>query len=293
MPELAALAVEPAGTPARRGGIATRVRKRGRVGGVVLLGLHLLGTAACERITGPDYPAGAVPFDPPARYRLWWEMAQACSGVTGELGAVRWYHVPGASYLPLGNRLGVTGIWYRRTNAIVLAGSYEAQPPVVRHEMLHALIRADGHPRELFQSACGGIVSCGSECRSDGGAPVPAADAAAVAAGELQYEMELLPTAQSFAADSGVLAIVLSATNPLDRAVRVQTQANSFAVRIDELDGSTLFYGKARRVPDDTYFDAGQRRRYAFDVVLPVGTVVVRGFFAGAPFAPVDYRVTP
>lgn len=37
---------------------------------------------------------------------------------------------------------------------IVLAGAFQDHEMVVRHEMLHALIGAAGHPQGMFEGAC-------------------------------------------------------------------------------------------------------------------------------------------
>ena len=58
----------------------------------------------------------------------------------------------------------------------VLAGTDTIEGSVVRHEMLHALVRAKGHPRAQFLQRCGGIVACGPDCVHDAGpAAAPAA----------------------------------------------------------------------------------------------------------------------
>jgi len=53
----------------------------------------------------PPLPLGAVQFTPPAVYRVWWDLTQACSGLSGDFPRVTWYRVPDAETIPLG-RLG-------------------------------------------------------------------------------------------------------------------------------------------------------------------------------------------
>lgn len=51
----------------------------------------ILGLAACDKLVGlvdPMFPSDAQEFLPPAVYSTWWNMTQACSGLTGSLGAV-------------------------------------------------------------------------------------------------------------------------------------------------------------------------------------------------------------
>ena len=53
----------------------------------------VLGVAACgsDRVVGPPLPSDAQLFSPPGVYSTWWNMTQACSGLTGSLQAVTWY----------------------------------------------------------------------------------------------------------------------------------------------------------------------------------------------------------
>src|SRR5689334_7334027 len=64
----------------------------------------------------------------------------------------------------------VDGYWIQQGNPIVLAGSAQFNGPVVRHEMLHALVGA-GHSREQFLHRCGGVVACEDICLRDAGPP--------------------------------------------------------------------------------------------------------------------------
>lgn len=119
--------------------------------------LALAGLAACDYLTDP-VPPDADPFEPPAVYARWWAMTEACSGRRGDLAAVRWYRTPG-SLMHDGQSLA--GYWTSRGNTIVLRGDRVEDGQVVRHEMLHALLRGGGHPHAQFLGTCAGLVSCG------------------------------------------------------------------------------------------------------------------------------------
>ena len=124
------------------------------------------GLAACSLIARPR-PSGAERFTPPAVYARWWAMTEGCSKRTGDLGAIEWYSVPGSQFTHDGQL--VSGYANRYTNRIVLAGASTEQGPAVRHEMLHILLRADGHARAQFLGACASVVRCQGICVTDAG----------------------------------------------------------------------------------------------------------------------------
>lgn len=121
----------------------------------------------------PALPDDAVRFTPPAEYVAWWQATARCADVATPVPAVRWYvvpnvrrfHVPGAGWV---------GAYYQGApQRIVLAGEEAMDGPVVRHEMLHALLDdAVGHPPALFQGRCAEVVSCRQECRAGTSEPV-------------------------------------------------------------------------------------------------------------------------
>ena len=91
-------------------------------------------------------PEGTYRYDPPANYAAAWRSVEACSGLRGDLGRVRWHAVPEAFPCPPGR---CAGAWEPPHNA------YIAEPWVydsvggyftVRHEMLHDLVGTLSHP---------------------------------------------------------------------------------------------------------------------------------------------------
>lgn len=116
--------------------------------------------AACR---GNDLPPHATRFSPPDVYRTWWEMVEACSGHRGVFDDVQWYR---ASIVELQEREGngTLAYWEERGNRIVLSDNIVDFGRGVRHEMLHALVRQHGHPRELFAGRCAGVVQCEEQC---------------------------------------------------------------------------------------------------------------------------------
>jgi hypothetical protein len=117
-------------------------------------------TLSCQMLTDPPLPTDAIRFTPPASYAKWWESTEACSGITRSFEAVQFYVVPNASTIHDAKYGEVAAYWSAASNRIVIADFYESQGQVVRHEMLHALLRTGGHPPAYFQGKCAGVVDC-------------------------------------------------------------------------------------------------------------------------------------
>jgi hypothetical protein len=122
------------------------------------------GLTACSLITSP-LPPGAEQFVPPAVYARWWAMTEACSGHSGDLGAIHWFRVPGVEFMHNGQSVG--GYYNQRTNRIVLVEEGIEAGRLVRHEMLHALLQQGGHPRSQFLGSCASLVDCPRICSQD------------------------------------------------------------------------------------------------------------------------------
>jgi len=119
--------------------------------------LALLATlAACEALGPADpLPPSAQLIAAPEQYREWWSKTEACSGMSGDFTRVEWYVVPNAQTFQTSAGTKV-GLWSHSSAGvrIILAGSYAENELVVRHEMLHALLDREGHPKEYFQDRC-------------------------------------------------------------------------------------------------------------------------------------------
>ena len=110
----------------------------------------------CTPTSAPEsLPAGAIPLAAPQIYREWFVRTEACSGLSGAFDRVQWLVVPGVETFETDAGPKV-GLWVRRGDRhyIVLAGNYQQHEMVVRHEMLHSLIAASGHPGDLFSNRC-------------------------------------------------------------------------------------------------------------------------------------------
>ena len=96
-------------------------------------------------------PAGSQPWEPPAVYREWWAATESCSGLSGEFERVEWMIVPGESFECASGRC--VGHWEPR-HRIWLAAEWTGHEMVVRHEILHELMRRSGHPDPPFGNGC-------------------------------------------------------------------------------------------------------------------------------------------
>ena len=149
---------------------ASRVPKR--FVAAILLTLSV-ATSACTDLLAPLLANGRR-MAPSAIYARWWAMTEACSGRTGDFASIKWYRAPGAFVSDGGS--AVSGYYSSFGNFIVVTDSLADVGSGVRHEMLHALLGVDGHPRDQFLGACRGLVECVDRCARDGGpwsAPAP------------------------------------------------------------------------------------------------------------------------
>jgi len=262
--------------------------------------------ATCRFPTGVDLPASAVAFGAPAVYARWWAMAESCSGVTGSLRDVSFLQVPGVAQFDH-NGTSVIGFWTNDGNRIVLAGDAMLDGGNVRHEMLHALIRVGGHPRDQFLSKCAGTVDCGQQCIADAG-PAPAADPAAlsISPATLEVTAEITPKAPTSNLDGGFFTVTVSVRNPTTTPTIARlgaTNQRALAFRYD-VSGTMGGVAGGEIVLDasSVTFDAGETKRHVFDFAignnipgnrLPPGLYTMRGGYGSHLTTPVSVPVGP
>lgn len=168
--------------------------------------LACVATIACTTTSEPRYSREIVAIQPPAVYAYWWQLTETCAGLTGSMSRVNWYELPDADSVEVEGSYA-SGFWLPWSNTIVLAGNHDMEGPLVRHEMLHALIHG-GHERDYFIDRCAGVVSCSEFCAEDaGGPPYPEKPAST---GARRIAVPRVAAARSpLRADSGWLAIGL------------------------------------------------------------------------------------
>jgi hypothetical protein len=244
--------------------------------------LLLLATLSCGLEINDDFPHTAIPFAPNLNFRAWWQIVEECSGQKRSFDGVSWYRVaPGQLSIRGGS---AAGAWFARGNRVVFTESYLDQAPLVRHEMLHAVLQTGSHPPQYFQGKCGAEVACGQEC----GAEETLARAHPLALDLLQTSVSLHPTVPSDAALDGRVTVALTLRNPFAENVFVTVengywQPCTFGMMIEsvekpgwtELACEYLGYANDGRI----YFRPKETRRVVFDVDL-------RRPSYGAPFRP-------
>jgi hypothetical protein len=266
--------------------------------------ISIAGTACTELLS---LPAGSERFEPPPEYQLWWSMTESCSGLRGSFADIAWSSVPGVNALP-GNDEH-QGEWIEQGNRIVLAGAHKLDGGLVRHEMLHALARVNGHPRLEFLERCAGIVVCAAECISDAGpAPIPSAGTPMVEATALDIGVEIEPIPTRLSRFNGAFALVVTAHNPANHAVIVQLPpegGDNLGVSFQYLIGSDSTgevggYDVAHE-SGATFFRAGETKQEAFDLRIgnsyegnyPPGKYTARGVFGTNDTPAVPFTLAP
>ena len=98
--------------------------------------------AACSDLFGPSIPDGTYQLLPlPKEYQWWWEVAETCSGLSGDLSGVEFRVLPDRETFPDGDTVGA---YYRSSHQVVLVERMARDGYLVRHEMLHALLAENG-----------------------------------------------------------------------------------------------------------------------------------------------------
>ncbi len=253
--------------------------------------------SACTTLTDQPLPDGAEPFVPPAIYLRWWDLTQACSGLSGNWSALTWYRVPDVGSIVMSDGTSAQGRWDAVRNRIILAGDVVLAGDLVRHEMLHALLRSPGHPRPEFVTRCRGVVVCTKTCITDA-APSPQPDPLAlpVRPTALQIAVEITPAAPGAAVNGGNFMMIVTARNAAATPVIVQLPSSgdsgpsaSFSSRIVGNSRDT-FHDIRAEVPEDAAFAPGEVKRFIFDFhvgagptryELPPGTYRFDGAYGG------------
>lgn len=111
----------------------------------------LLVLVACSSPTTPEIPPGAVEVSPRAAYTNWWAEVMEESGIVRDISRVRWFSVPGDSWYSPRFDADIEGLWVR-DGRIYIAETRRGNKNLVKHEMLHELLRGDfAHAHPLFE----------------------------------------------------------------------------------------------------------------------------------------------
>jgi hypothetical protein len=261
----------------------------------------LVAGISCGRLVDPPLPPDAELFVPPPVYARWWAMVEECSGIRGSLDKIQWYSAPEELSNPDNSGDRVEGYWSRASNRIVLSRNRTIDGAVVRHEMLHALVRSEGHPRRKFLQDCGGVVSCPQSCIRDAGAPLPwGPGTPTVTPSQLVVTSAVSPASPSSVIDGGLATFTISVRNPFAYPVVVQLPNSSgggvptsYRYAIRQIPGGGLSSGNLAFDIGVTHFAPGETKRDVFDfVVVPIPAPsygAISGIGSGITLPPGSY----
>jgi hypothetical protein len=277
---------------------------------IIRLTAALLGIAtACTEVTYRPLPIVGDRFDPPPIFSAWWKKVEACSGRTGSFEAVEWYVVPNVGTIPDGSFGDVAAYSDFHDHRIVFAGEAQMVGSIVRHEMLHELRQADGHPRRDFLERCAGVVECSGTCVGDAGPPpTPAASVPRVPGDSFEVSIRIDPKLPSTDTLGGYFMVIVTARNPANHAVVVR-----FPPAPNPLPPYTFGYIFGASGPgigfldnawdlDAASFAAGETKQEIFDFVvgnqagarqIDPGTYQLRGAFEDHMTPPLTFVVSP
>lgn len=228
--------------------------------------------AACGAPTEPALPPDAEVFSPPPVYTTWWKMTEACSMLTGSLGAVTWYK---AATVVHDTHTGdvIAGYWVSGSNRIVLQSEVIMNGGIVRHEMLHALLQKGGHPRDQFLGNCGGTVGCEEACVAEAGPyPTPPESPIAVAADGIEITFDVEPHTPAHSIDEGRFSLTVFARNKSAHWITVLPAAGVDAQQTFSFDinsaASALTRDWRAIDPSQTIFAPHETKRQVFDLVI-------------------------
>ena len=109
---------------------------------------------ACGDVIGSaysiEYPDAVNYFDEPL-FRPLWDQLEACSKLRGNLRRVGFFYVPRESLPSVLHGIRTLGVYFPENNRIFIVESEKSNPAVIRHEMMHALLKYEsGHPPLYF-----------------------------------------------------------------------------------------------------------------------------------------------
>jgi hypothetical protein len=235
--------------------------------------LATLLTNGC--ITGVvEMPRDASAFLPPPVFVTWWAMVESCSGLRRPASDITWYVVPRNTVTLRGTDAAGAFIEDARGPHIVLASSVQDDGAVVRHEMLHALLRDPGHPRAQFLGRCAGEVNCPAACVNDAGPEAPRATSPIeMTSATLEVSGTVKPATPSAQVDSGHFTYVVTTRNPTMRAIRVVDPAPpgtspvraAFWYELTDSLGHRFIGGALSTDDSRTIFEAEEAKTQVFD----------------------------
>jgi hypothetical protein len=248
----------------------------------------LVALSACGQLVDPPLPSEAQRYAAPGVYARWWAMTEACSALSAPLASIVWYDAPKVDN-PAAASEPITGYWSMASNRIVIREDAVLEGGVVRHEMLHALLKSGGHPRQFFLGKCAGVVDCADDCIADGGLPRPVDPSSVlVTPDDLEVNASVDPPSPSATVGDGFFEFTVTVRNPSSKPVVVALPTPRFADDLASTFGYDIrgpFGGGSSgfRIHDSSVvrFQPGEIKRQVFDFRL-LGLFASPGMYTAA-----------
>lgn len=182
-----------------------------------------VGCQSPEAPIAEDFPRNATMIVRPNVYQKWWTETASCSGLSA-LATLPTIYVASGEIVRLPSGREAAGFYFEQSNRILLASSVVRNSRVVRHEMLHALLRPTrGHPRASFLNRCAEWLDCSVTCAQEAGdAPAPLPAAQRVTVDSLEVSVSSSQTEISANADTAFWRVRITVRNPMNRDVQIQ-----------------------------------------------------------------------
>lgn len=244
------------------------------------------GLVACDTSRLPTFPSETtVAFAAPPHYRLWWSLVESCMGIRGSLESVRWFRTE-RGLLRIDGEV-YSGYWWSRGNRVVVSDPDDGR--VVRHEMLHAVLRVGDHPAPIFVDRCGGLV----DHDAPEGYGIPPANQSlpgTPASAALEVSVRTVPARPRVSENGGRYVVVVTATSRVANAVRLPDRLVQVAFDREPVDLVDLIV----LTSPWSYFDAGAKREVFLDAAAAgSGTVRLRGRYGDALSPWTTVRIDP
>lgn len=95
-----------------------------------------------------------IPYDQSEMLPPLWNELENCSGLRGNFGTVHFFSTSELT----ADGMDIYGIWLGGLNWIVVVEKLKHNPRLLKHEMMHALLRGGSdHPAHYFNGICGDI----------------------------------------------------------------------------------------------------------------------------------------
>jgi len=172
----------------------------------------------------------------------------------------------------------VEAYWESNGNFVVLSDGTRYAGALVRHEMLHALIRNTRHSRAFYLERCAGVVSCGPSCIADAEPITVPATTPVVPSDSIDVWSTIEPSTPTSDIDSGFFTVTVWARNHSLHAVVVKLPPSgdpspSFSFSYQIPASNPVSRSDRAFDPSSYYFLPGETKKRVFDLAVKTATI--------------------